>query len=372
MYFVDNSLKLIRQPLLICILFLLPSWTLLHANATPPPPAALERVVNLVGEGKFDDAKVAVETLLILYPDDPQLTRIYAIIQQRLKQPPTAPSPPVLSNADRLEINTLVSAVNQAFQIKDTAQRHQRLQSALARPVPDNAKNTAWLPYWQARALAAMDLGNYVEGWQAGNALIQLGALDSQDGSLNQIMVNLNTRGWLLESPEAIRKAAEDRYKDWLGIWKGKWQRHSGPGRETISNTITLEVEFSLDAKSDIQAFVKIHHNDYKSWMDSRGRSDTFQRNTWITIPGGIMSQHQQNLDPAVIHRGSTCVLREFNLMELEKKVEISFGYVAHDNSTHMGKLIITAAGDANKATIVSIVPHWQSWLPNSMELTRN
>lgn len=304
--------------LLVCLQCL--AWV--PAISAQPTPAQLEHIATLVESGKVTEAKIHTETLLEVFPDDPQLKQMAALLAQRAKDKPTPPPNPALDRIrsaltepakitpapppaapeiapmERLEIQTVLTGANQAFQIGDATQRATRLRELLARPVPStalNAPQTDWLPYWQARAVAALGVEDYRNGWQAGQALLRLNALTSKDPALNQVMANLNLKGWLKESVAAITQAKSARYAAWLGEWTGsasytKKDTHSSAGTATIpvSGSLRLKVALAEDLSPRIEFSGSIDtYSGHPHYFGSDRWGWTFYRTLReTTIPG--------------------------------------------------------------------------------------
>lgn len=170
-----------------------------------PSKEQYERIVNLVTEEKYIEATVMTETLLTVFPGDPQLVQILEALKAREVTPVAeskaeSSSPSALSTEDRLELMTLVTGVQDAFKIDDKDQRAQRLVPLLARPlwpIAEDSDNPEWVGYWQSRALMALDLEDSRQGMIAGHHLRRLGSLESKDPAVQGLMIRMNQKNWL-------------------------------------------------------------------------------------------------------------------------------------------------------------------------------
>ncbi len=302
-----------RSRLLACfaaflVLSLAPT---VHAQ---PTPAQLDRIVALVESGELTEAKIRVETLLEVYPDDPQLKQMSTLLAQQLKntpKPPTNPAldrirsalsappssveplPEALSATDRLEIETLLQGAQLALQTSDSSARADKLKNLLARAVPDTARismRSDWLPYWQTRAVAALELKDWKQGWQAGQALLRLKALESETPSLRQVMTTLNVEGWLQKNPQVIETAAmSKRWQPWLGAWKAEASctyRNKGDGYSTSTGYQNQKITLSIGL---IENEPKVQVTWLIDTRDSTWRGDNpsgYQSTSSTNIPG--------------------------------------------------------------------------------------
>lgn len=199
-----------RYSLFAFILLILSST--IHHLIAAPTDAQLEKIVALVANEQYAEAKAATEILLTVYPDDVQLTQILDSLSSALgktsktaetndiQEPGT--SSQALTGDDLLEFNTVVLSIQEAFNITDKSQRAARLRPLLERqvwPAAEVSINTQWLPYWKARALAAVDLEDPLAGPIAGHHLRRLGILNASDPVTMKLLAQLHQRDWLRE-----------------------------------------------------------------------------------------------------------------------------------------------------------------------------
>lgn len=203
-----TKLKNLSVPGVVIYVGLLACMTSLYSA---PSEEQYERIVNLVAEEKYIEATVMTETLLTVFPGDPQLVQILETLKAREVTPvaeskavvsstSTSSSTSGLSAEDRLELMTLVTGVQDAFKIDDKDQRAQRLVPLLARPLwpaAEDGDNPEWIAYWQSRALMALDLEDAKQGMIAGHHLRRLGSLESSDPGIQGLMVRMNQKNWL-------------------------------------------------------------------------------------------------------------------------------------------------------------------------------
>src|SRR5690606_29496955 len=112
---------------------------------------------------------------------------------------PAAPNPTAatMSAEQRLEMNTQIALLKDAWAKEAGRPRNRALAAALLRPAITGEPTSDQLLYWQIRALSALELDVYQLGWEAGAKLRALGALDSTDAKLGETMAALNSKGWL-------------------------------------------------------------------------------------------------------------------------------------------------------------------------------
>ncbi len=173
------------------------------AASAQPTEAHLEGVATLVQLGRIAEAQTSVETLLVIYPGDPSLIEIQRLLRARLstsKEGKSAPPPPrlapQLTGLDSVvydSIQRLISQVPDADPARYTA--------TLQRVLDDSAtligKYPDLVPLWSARATAALALDDEHAGLLAAERLLKLGAADSPDPALRDLLASLHLKGWL-------------------------------------------------------------------------------------------------------------------------------------------------------------------------------
>jgi hypothetical protein len=104
---------------------------------------------------------------------------------------------PELSARDKLQFNTVMLIQEDLLQEQDPAARIKLLEeildssSELVKSAPD------LVDVWLLRAGAALQLGRWKEGHEAGHNLIRLGLLNSDNVPAGMLMAKLNRKGWL-------------------------------------------------------------------------------------------------------------------------------------------------------------------------------
>lgn len=131
---------------------------------------------------------------------------------------PATPTPPKLDGRARLELDTLSEIAQAAERAPDLEAQRKEFQDLFDRSgafVKDHPEVTeAWL----FRAVAAMALERPREGWEAGQKLIALGALDSTDPRLRSALAQLNRRKWLDQGPPSTFPQPGKTFDNSLGM----------------------------------------------------------------------------------------------------------------------------------------------------------
>ena len=194
--------------------------------ATPAqaPDDMTKKITDLVHAGKYLEAQQLTTGLLVAYPDDQRLIKAKALIE-KLLAPPAVPAGAVpvneqpsnngspahptvntggqeLTGMDKVAYNALIELAREAQQTTDLAEQNKLLQQFMAQSDVFLQRYPDQMLLWQLRAASAISLNEPIEGYKAGNKLINAGAADSSDPALQRLLGQLKNKGWL-EKQEA-------------------------------------------------------------------------------------------------------------------------------------------------------------------------
>jgi hypothetical protein len=164
--------------------------------------------------GKTNEAKGFIEIALAKVPaaKKTRLQALAAVIEGN-NPPAVAPSGngtiaasagEQLKGDDRLEYETLLSMLQDADKATGLDDRHRILGDFLDQSGDFLKKHPGLVRLWVARGAVAVELDRIHDGWEAGQKLTALGLKDSNDSSVQKVMVELNKMGWLVLTPEQI------------------------------------------------------------------------------------------------------------------------------------------------------------------------
>lgn len=173
-----------------------------QAVAGQAPEEATKKITELVRAGKYAEAQQLVGGLLIAYPNDERLTKAKALIEKLSAAPVTAASGSVgsgetLTGMDKVDYSALIVLAKQAQQNTDLAEQRKQLQQYMAQSAVFLEKHPKQMLLWQLRAAAAISLNEPTQGYEAGQQLLALGASESNDANLLQLLGQLKNLGWL-------------------------------------------------------------------------------------------------------------------------------------------------------------------------------
>jgi hypothetical protein len=234
------------------------------AAAAPSPPSAqapdemTRKISELVLAGKYAEAQKLTEGLLIAYPDDQRLIKARALIESRLApggptsatpgsaqppQPPSNASAEQLTGMDKVDNNALIVLARQAQQTTDLDEQKKLLQQFMDQSAPLLQKHPDLTLLWQLRAASAISLNEPISGYEAGQKLLAMGAADSNDPALQNLLGQLKNKGWLEKQgvEEAEKQAEKTRKYGWI---LGTWQRGD-----------SLKLEFVKSDSGDIESY---------------------------------------------------------------------------------------------------------------------
>jgi len=208
-----------------------------NGTVTDPLPAgqapdeATRKITELVHAGNYSEAQQLTIGLLVAYPNDQRLIRAKALIERlrapgsqsyappASRQPAANPNAEQLSGMDKVDYNALILLARQAQQSIDPLAQKTQLLQFMGQSNSFLQKHPEQMLLWQLRAASAISLSDPAAGYDAGQKLISLGAADSNDAGLQELLGQLKNKGWL------DRQTAEKHAKyDWiLGTWSVGW-----------------------------------------------------------------------------------------------------------------------------------------------------
>ncbi len=217
------------------------------ASASQAPDDVMKKLSDLVHAGKYAEARQSVTALLILYPDDQRLTKAKSLLEKSpastqdtpaatsgnapgnapaASQPAASSTGEQLTGMDKVDFSALIELARQAQQTTDLVQQRLLLKQFMAQSDAFLQKHPTQMLLWQLRAASAMSLNAPLAGYEAGMKLVEMGAADSNDPSVQSLLGELKNKGWLDEkSMEAQQHLQDIRAKfAWLaGTWKVSW-----------------------------------------------------------------------------------------------------------------------------------------------------
>jgi len=150
--------------------------------------------------------------------EDKDILALQAELEAPLSATAPTNAPPKLDGRARLELDTLSEIAQAAERASDLESQRKEFQDlfdrsgAFAKDHPEIAE--AWL----YRAVAAMALERPREGWEAGQKLIDLGALESTDPRMRNALAQLNRRKWLDNDPPTAFPQSGKPWDNSLGM----------------------------------------------------------------------------------------------------------------------------------------------------------
>jgi hypothetical protein len=106
-------------------------------------------------------------------------------------------------------MNTQITLLKRAWEIGEKSDRSIAIKAALDRKPPFATAAADQVQYWKLRALSALEADDPQAGWEAAQKLKDTGSLNATDPSTGELMANLNLKGWLNTSAEAIALTVE-------------------------------------------------------------------------------------------------------------------------------------------------------------------
>jgi hypothetical protein len=223
------------------------------ANPAPSgqaPEEATRKITELVHGGKYAEAQQLTTGLLLAYPYDQRLIKAKALIENLLAPAGSANATPAsshpaantnvqLSGMDKIDYSALIVMAREAQQTIDLAEQQKLLQQFIDQSSAFLRKHPDQMLLWQLRAASAISLNEPLVGFEAGQKLLAMGAADSDDPSLQQLLGQLKNKGWL-DKQEAEKSYEQLRYV--LVIFQGE------PGGKTPDIDLRATLERDMTA----------------------------------------------------------------------------------------------------------------------------
>jgi hypothetical protein len=131
---------------------------------------------------------------------------------------------------DKVDYNALLDLARQAQQEMDKTEQDKLLQQFMSQSKVFLERHPEQQLMWQLRAASAISLNEPMEGYDAGQKLISLGAADSNDPNVQNLLGQLKNKGWLDR-----REAEKQSQYDWLvGVWSGHFTWVNKKGRDVL------------------------------------------------------------------------------------------------------------------------------------------
>jgi hypothetical protein len=188
------------------------------ANPIPSsqaPDDVIKKLSDLTHAGKYPEAQQLTAGLLLAYPDDQRLIKAKTILDKLLatasptdvapndSQPTNSVAQPAASGAsdeltgmDKVEYDSLIEMAKEAQQTTAADEQTKLLQQFMDKSDPFLQKHPDQMLLWQFRAVAALGLGDPLDGFEAGQKLVASGLAD-KDQNVENVLAKLNIKDWL-------------------------------------------------------------------------------------------------------------------------------------------------------------------------------
>lgn len=298
--------------ILLITLLLVPTVSLLHAQAPTIAPAnsataapaqgpsgqapdeMTKKITDLVHAGKYAEAQKLTEGLLIAYPGDQRLIKAKALLEKLLApgnpanaapssnqpaesafKPPTSKAPE-LTGMDEVEYDSLIELGREAQQTTDLDRQKGVLQQFMDRSGPFLDKHPGEMLLWQLRAASAISLNDPIAGYEAGQKLLAVGAVESSDQNLRRLLAQLNLNGWM--DKQRVTAIATDR----------KLRSEA----EMIAKTSLASAYMVTNQKAGLDGHLKLtgYASETFVLMDYSGNSETFRYDQIHTFQSSVYS----------------------------------------------------------------------------------
>lgn len=208
-----------------------------QASTAHAPDEATGKITELVHAGKYNDAKQLTAALLIAYPDDQRLIKAKILIDKLLAPKPSGspipsnrqqtqsagdPSSGQLTGMDKVNYNAVILLARQAQQTADLDEQTKLLEQFMSQSGLFLRMHPDQMLLWQLRAEIALTQDDVLAGYEAGQRLLAVGAADSSDATLQNLLGRLKNKGWF----EADAAAAAKRQAELIskyGWMQGEW-----------------------------------------------------------------------------------------------------------------------------------------------------
>jgi hypothetical protein len=247
------------------------------AKAAPTgqaPDDATKKITELVHTGKYEEAQQLTTGLLLVYPNDPRLIKAKVLIEKLLSPAGSANAPSSkqptgnvpsakpafaeqLTGMDKVDYNALIVLARQAQQTTDLDEQKKLLQQFIDQSSAFLQKHPDQMLLWQFRVMSAIGLDEPMEGYEAGQRLLAVGAADSNDPALQQLLAQLKNKGWLDQQgvKEAEQRIEKRKKYDWLiGTWEGTASWFSTAAYDYGERRNRQKVEF-IESGSSVEGY---------------------------------------------------------------------------------------------------------------------
>ena len=102
-----------------------------------------------------------------------------------------------LTGMDKVEYNSLILLAQQAQQSVDLTEQTKLLKQFMDQSSVFLQKHPDDMLLWGLRAQSAISLDELMEGYEAGQKLLEEGAADSNNQTFQLLLAQLNNKGWL-------------------------------------------------------------------------------------------------------------------------------------------------------------------------------
>src|SRR5580700_2794389 len=328
---------------IFALLFALSYFPLLHAQTPTPTPAdanapvpsgqvpdeTTKKIADLVHAGKYAEAQELSAGLLAAYPNDQRLIKAKALIEKLVApagsahttpssdqpankvapaQPATNANAVQLTGMDKVDYNALILLARQAQQTTDLDEQKKLLRQFMDQSSAFLQKHPDQMLLWQFRVVSAIGLNEPMEGYEAGQRLLAVGAADSNDPALQQLLAQLKNKGWL-DWAEKIKKPAE-KYGWMLGTWSESYTSTS-----TYLNNqkwVTKSTQYNLRAEiafSKSAPVIEVYHitgsaksaePHYRGTLldsgEMRWEENDWGRKTWEQVVSCELDEHKRTM----------------------------------------------------------------------------
>jgi len=214
------------------------------ARSGQAPDDVTNKITVLVHAGKYTEAQQLTTGLLAAYPNDQRLIKAKALIEKLLAPTGSANAPSSnqpannlapaqaatntkaepLVGMEKVDYNALIVLARQAQQTTDLDEQKKLLQQFMDQSSAFLQKHPDQMLLWQFRVVSAIGLNEPMEGYEAGQKLLAMGAADSNDPALQGLLAQLKNKGWL---DKLTAEQAEEAAKLWTDpatglIWAKK------------------------------------------------------------------------------------------------------------------------------------------------------
>jgi hypothetical protein len=294
-------MRKLSKSLILGIVLALIALPLFHAqtaaNATADTSAAqapdevTNKITELFHAGKYVEAQQLTTGMLLAYPNDQRLIKTKALLDKLLTpgagtatqanekpvekvapaQPPTNTDAEQLTGMDKVDYNALIVLARQAQQTTDLDEQEKLLHQFVVQSAPFLQKHPDLMLLWKFRVVSAIDLNEPMAGYEAGQKLLAMGAADSNDPALQQLLAQLKNKGWLdkqgaEEAQEYIRLRSL-KLSLVYGTWSNKMSFH-------YSTTMTVTVGELGDMKEPVG--IRLENGSPKTCRLDGGATGTF------------------------------------------------------------------------------------------------